>query len=633
VFPRSRLTRTTVALAAVVAAAPTAVHAASAAAPAYRTQVATVTVHDGPTGHHTATLDTRLYLPRAATKAHPQPAILMTHGFGLSKDAAEVTSSADFFARHGYVVLTYTSQGFGASTGCIRLDSFDYDAKDASALISQVLAKRPEVRKDRLGPVVGMLGGSYGGGITLNVAEMDRRVRAIAPGRTWNSLQYALYPNNWVVPGDPTGFSHQVTDTGVFKREWTSLFFASGNAAPFGGLPPSGGPQGSCPQEKAASGDPQQVAGVPCTGYPTELCRTYASVAATGDASATDKALLMRSSGATFINRLRVPTLLVQGQSDTLFNENDALATYTALRRQRVPVALIWNSGGHGGYDSKPGEGEVYGGGTKDLDHSYLPLMTLSWFDRWLRGDKRASVPGFAYYRDWVPYSGSGPDDEQYATARAYPAQRSAVFKLSAAGWLSPPGLAVTGEDVRFANPPGGTPAAYSETSNFSAPGGQAAGIPPSEQYGQYAAWTSPPFNRAVVSVGVPRAHLHLANVNGQSLVLFAKVYDVAPDGSAELIHRLVAPARIPQGALGRAVDISLLGFAHRFAAGHSVRFVLSATDAAYWNSPVPDLITVRVGPQPGEADPYLEGGKDPSWFSLPVDNVDSLAPGGPGAH
>lgn len=629
--PRSRLVRAGIALAAL--SATVVVHSAGAAAPAYKTQVATVTVHDGPTGSHTATLDTRLYVPRSATRSHPQPAILMTHGFGLSKDAAEVTSSADFFARHGYVVLTYTSQGFGASSGCIRLDSFAYDVKDASALITQVLAKRPEVRKDRLGPIVGMVGGSYGGGITLNTAIMDRRVRAIAPGRTWNSLQYALYPNNYVTPGDPTGFSHQLTDTGVFKREWTSLFFASGNAEPVGGLPPDGGSYGGCPQEKAASGDPQQVAGLPCAGYPTELCQTFATVSTTGDATDTDRALLAGSSAATYIDRLRVPTLLVQGQSDTLFNENDAVATYTALLRRNVPVAMIWNSGGHGGYDSQPGEGEVYGGGTTNLDQTYLPLQTLKWFDRWLRGDKRATVPGFAYYRDWVHYAGKGPDDEQYATAAAYPAQQGAVFKLTAGGWLSPPGLAVTPEDVQFVNPPGGTPPAYSETSNFSAPGGQFAGVAPTEQYGQFVSWTSPPFNRAVVSVGVPRAHLHLANANGQSLVVFAKVYDVAPDGTAELIHRLVAPARIPQGALGKAVDISLLGFAHRFAPGHAVRLVLSATDAAYSNSPVPDLITVHVGPQPGESDPYLEGGKDASWFALPVDDATSLAPGGPGAH
>src|SRR5207245_1249947 len=76
------------------------------------------------------------------------------------------------------------------------------------------------------------IGGSYGGGIDPNVAEADARVRAIIPARTWGSLQFALDPNNIVVPGDPTGFSHQLVDQGVFKFEWTSLFFALGNSGP-----------------------------------------------------------------------------------------------------------------------------------------------------------------------------------------------------------------------------------------------------------------------------------------------------------------------------------------------------------------------------------------------------------------
>ncbi|MGB8650893.1 MAG: CocE/NonD family hydrolase, partial [Mycobacteriales bacterium] len=98
---------------------------------AFTTSDALVPVLDGPTGTHQTTIDTRLYVPDDATAAHPQPAVLMTHGFGLSKTAGEVVSSATFLARHGYVVLTYTAQGFGSSTGCVTLESRSYDVKDA----------------------------------------------------------------------------------------------------------------------------------------------------------------------------------------------------------------------------------------------------------------------------------------------------------------------------------------------------------------------------------------------------------------------------------------------------------------------------------------------------------------------
>src|SRR6476659_7011579 len=79
----------------------------------FTTTDAFVSVMDGPTNTHQASIDTRLYVPDNATAKTPQPAILMTHGFGLTKLGAEVVSEATFLASHGYVVLTYTAEGFG----------------------------------------------------------------------------------------------------------------------------------------------------------------------------------------------------------------------------------------------------------------------------------------------------------------------------------------------------------------------------------------------------------------------------------------------------------------------------------------------------------------------------------------
>ena len=590
-------------VAGLLAAAP----GAAAAAP-YATKDAFVTVHDGPHREHTATIDTRLYVPTGVDAAHPAPAILMTHGFGLSKTATEVTATADFLARHGYLVLTWSAQGFGESSGCIRLDSFAYDVKDVEQLVAKVLAPRRDVLRDRHGLVLGMTGGSYGGGITLNAAAVDHRIRAIVAGRTWNDLTYSLDPNNYVVPGDPTGFTHSLNSQGVFKREWTSLFFADGNAAPVGGLPPNGQEQGGCPQEKAASGDATTVAGLPCLGFPTEVCRTYAHVAATGDADKADHALVDGSSVSSRIRSLHAATLLLQGESDTLFDLNDAVATYTALRRRHVPVAMTWNSGGHGGYNSLPGECDVFGGGDSGLDHCYLTERTLAWFDHWLRGAPLRDFPAFTYFRDWVPFHGHGADSVQYGAAPAFPAQPMLRFTLSGSTLLAPPGRGPVAAGASFVNPPGGEPSSYSETSNFSAPGStpDLSGQQPSDPPGEAATFTSPRFRRAVVSVGVPSATIRVSHVNGQDLVFFGKVYDVAPDGSATLIKRLIAPVRVPAAGVSRPVHFQLLGFAHRFAAGHAVRLVLAATDQSSSNSPAPDEVTVMTG----------RG----STFSLPVD-------------
>lgn len=562
-----------------------------------------VEVVDGPADDHVATLDTRLYVPSSATAATPQPAILITHGFGLTKLAAEVVAHASFLARHGYVVLTYTAQGFGRSTGCVTLQSRTYDVKDAKQLITKVLQSRADVRKDAKGAVVGTVGGSYGGGIQLNLAENDPRIRAIVPGRTWNSLQYSLNPNNRIVPGDPTGFTHTLNDQGVFKQQWSSLFFASGNGNPIGGTPPGMPPQpaGTCPQDKLASGEPTQVAGVPCLGFHVAVCRTYATVSATGDATEEDRALLADSSGSTQIDRLRVPTLLVQGQSDTLFNLNDAVSTYASLRRNRVPVKMIWNSGGHGGYNSLPGECEVYGGGHggedfRGLDDCYLTLRTLAFLDEHLRGRPDPS-PGFTWFQDWTSYAGAGANDEQYGAAPAFPAMPDVVFTPSGSDRLARAGEVIEGAgSASFVNPPGGVPPGYSETSNFSGPGSSPrVDLPPREQPGQSVSFTSAPFPDGLVSVGVPRAELLITHSAPGDLVFFGKLYDVAPDGAATLINRLISPVRVPAAEVG-VTRFNLLGLAHRFAPGHSVRLTLAATDATSANRRLPDSITVDTG-------------------------------------
>ena len=554
------------------------------------TRDAMVSVLDGPENDHHATIDTRLYVPDNATARHPQPAILMTHGFGGSKLSGEVTSMASFLARHGYVVLTYTSQGFGRSSGCIALQSRAYDVKDARQLITKVLQSKPYVKKDRKGAVVGTVGGSYGGGIQANLAESDSRIRAIAPGRTWSDLRYSLDPNNWVAPGDRTGFAHTAPQ-GVFKKTWTSLFFASGSTQPVGGLPPTGSENGGCPQDKAA--DPTDAGNAACPGFRIEVCETFAKLSATGDADDADKALVADSSGMAQISRLRVPTLLVQGQSDTLFNVNDAVATYSELRRRHVPVQMIWNAGGHGGYDSQPGECEVYGGGQSGLDDCYLSVRTLMFFDHWLRGVPDRS-PGFTWYRDWVGYNGKGATS-QYGGAPAFPTGTPFTLTISGQGQLvvhHP-----VSDKVMIVNP-AGAPASYSEVPNFTGPSSSPSlgELPAEDAPGTSASFTSGPLVQPLVAVGVPSARLRLSHTAKSDLVLFAKVYDVDPAGNATLVHRLVAPIRVPTDRLNPWIDVKLLGFAHRFAADHQIRVTFAATDPAYYDNPQPDVITLVTG-------------------------------------
>jgi predicted acyl esterase len=62
--------------------------------------------------------------------------------------------------------------------------------------------------------------------------------------------------------------------------------------------------------------------------------------------------------------------------------------------------------------------------------------------------------------------------------------------------------------------------------------------------------------------------------------VLFAKLYDIAPDGTRTLVHRLVAPVRVPD--VTRSFTVTLPGIVHRYERGHRLRFVIAAADGAY---------------------------------------------------
>ncbi len=104
--------------------------------------------------------------------------------------------------------------------------------------------------------------------------------------------------------------------------------------------------------------------------------------------------------------------------------------------------------------------------------------------------------------------------------------------------------------------------------------------------------------------VGAPSVTLHLtAPVAAQSqaqgpsgqLVLFAKVYDVAPDGTKTLKNRLISPLRVTD--VTKPVTVKLPGIVHRFAAGHRIQVAIAASDAAYAGNVVTQPVTISTSP------------------------------------
>ncbi len=234
----------------------------------------------------------------------------------------------------GYNVLTWDPRGFGQSGGVAEVDSPSYEARDVSTLITWV-ATRPGVELDRPGdPRIGMVGGSYGGGIQLVTAATDCRIDAIVPTVAWSSLVTSL------------------DKTGIVKEGWADILShltASDHVDP----------------EVNASDQAGETA---------------------GSITSSEEAWFAARGPGALVGHVRIPTLFVQGTVDTLFTLQEAVDNYEALRRNGVTTSMLWFCGGHGACLTPPGDEEL------------TSARSIGWLDRYVKEDKSAAVgPGFEF--------------------------------------------------------------------------------------------------------------------------------------------------------------------------------------------------------------------------------------------
>src|SRR5215472_5748093 len=328
-----------------------------------------IPVVDGPRDNQRVVLDATFFTPAGQGRV---PAILLAPGFGETKDA--VQPQAEYLARAGFAVLTWSPRGTGASTGQIALNSPDYEIKDTEQLVSW-LARQPRVLVDHPGdPRAGIAGASYGGGLALLAAAYDHRIDAVVAQSAWNNLATALFPN--AVGGGPA--------TGVFKKQWAGLLFTQGSVG-FGTPLPG---QGSSPGSSSAGSSPAggsppgtRSAGalanrVLCGRFLPSICAMYQQIAQTGQATPGAVSTLLRSSPASVAGRMDAPALLIQGEHDSLFDLGQANANYQAIRRNGAPADMVWFAGGHDGGDPETNR---------------VNSLTAAWFGRWLTPGQSAA--------------------------------------------------------------------------------------------------------------------------------------------------------------------------------------------------------------------------------------------------
>ncbi|RZU34337.1 alpha/beta fold hydrolase [Blastococcus saxobsidens] len=574
-------------LAAVVSSAAL-VLAPPAAAADIRTEDARV---PSGSGRDAAEIDTTLYLPDSD---EPAPAVVLAHGFGGSKRS--VADDAVDLAERGYVVLTFSARGFGESTGQIGLNDPRFEVEDLSTLLD-LLAERDEVQLDGDGdPRVGVAGGSYGGALALLGAAYDDRVDAIVPQITWNSLTTALFPSHTGdVDADTVAATPQTQGAGVYKRLWAGLFFGIGSSGGlldgFGGGTggdgdgDEGGPTvddgtaaapgasqrrpGAVPAEllERAAQDPQAVEQLlTCGRFRAEICAAYQTAAESGTLTPEVAAVLDRSSPAGVLDRIEAPTLLIQGTQDSLFGLGQADANARGIAADGTPVKVVWFGGGH---DASSSESQTQA----------LREQVAGWFDWHLREQGEDPGTGFEYPAPTGLGSTLGrvQGGNRTIVAEQYPGlggdEPTARRDVRVSGPLQP-----------VVTPAGGTPASLTTVPGLgaltAALGGMTLEIP-----GQYAAFDSTPLEQPVEVVGAATVDLLVAAPEGEA-TLFAKLYDVGPDGSMTLPGGLVAPLALTgisaDPTSPTQVSVTLPGIVHRFETGHTMRVVVSSTDQAF---------------------------------------------------
>jgi alpha-beta hydrolase superfamily lysophospholipase len=245
------------------------------------------------------------------------PAVMLFHGLGGRHQDLE-PAATDYLAPAGYASLMCDARGHGASGGLFGLDG-PRDVQDTRELFDW-LTSRPEISDTQ----IGALGVSLGGGAVWNATAAGVPFKAIVPITTWTNLITSLAPQ------------------GLSK---------SGLVAYLAQLVPS------------ARWDRDLLAAEPGLVQSKNLALV--------------SALAAPRSVVSHLASISVPTLLMQGRHDFLFDIDQVL---TAYRKIAGPKQLYIGDLGHPPAPNPSAE-----------QPHYFELA-VKWFDRFVKGQSTGEV-------------------------------------------------------------------------------------------------------------------------------------------------------------------------------------------------------------------------------------------------
>jgi ABC-2 type transport system ATP-binding protein len=504
-------------------------------------------------------LDASLLVPKGPG---PFAGFLINHGYLGSKSGDGDTARKA--SERGYIVLRYSSRGFGETKGQVNLvgPAETQDMVEAVQWLNNP-ANVPSIWVDH----IGQYGGSYGGAHALNLARRNLpAVRAVVPAATWHDLHYGLLPN------------------GVLKVAYESGFYAAGRLRTDG-----------------------------YNNYDPAIDTGYAQAASSADMDGL-KATLQSRSVVDKWSEIKPTTavFLAQGLNDGLFSGNDAIETFQHLQAQGVPVRLYL--GGLGHPPSRSGGGNEIG---------RVEYEVMAWLDHYVRemdnGIEDEAPIEFALTQYFdnpdVPSTALAEYKKRVFAATSFPFGAQTALHICGAtpgtGALSsapcPDALPVL-LSAGTGGSPGDEPVgARLITEGFQEYFGRP--FPPLATPVDVVTLDGAPLTADTMYAGNPTLNLKVISdppttgaggptPPAAAYQVVPKIYDVAPDGTATLITRGAFAEQPGEGAPG-VHDTSFDAFtmAWTFKAGHRVRMTLSSADVPYLR---PNAAPFQVAILPG---------------------------------
>lgn len=499
------------------------------------------------------TLDAEVIIP---VLSYPCPGILWNHGFGGSK--GNDRSEREAIARYGYVILSYTSRGFGDAPGETTGQVDLMGAKEQQDLLDAVdwlISPDNDVVQGAVIPdSIGQIGASYGGFHAWWLARSYHpAVKTVVVIATATDLYEALMPYD------------------VEELLWPTGFYATGYR----------------PEDENYSQDFHRIVLEMDTGLNCQDARTE---------------LMDRAVKRRWAN-IHVPVFIIQGINDSLFPANQAMEAYQELSARGVETRLYLGGIGH-----PPAVGDG-----PEIERLYDEA--LQWFDKHLKGKKDSDVP-------LISQSSIEVADTQYfnnvwdgtvrrANVLAAPGRTFYLCATSALGGTLSSAPCPGALPILMTNTAAGSGLAH-EPVTSGLLGDEGIQIADTSQLPTVVTFETAPMaaDAALDLAGIPRFDLQVSStcqlpVGAQGALaafqLDPKIWDVDPGGNATLITRGAFSEQVDATSLGtlplHQVSFDIFATFYRFQAGHRLRITLATEDVPYLRPTThPFVVTIHPG-------------------------------------